>query len=391
MRAHALSAPLALRSAGGALGGAARALIALLALLSAGGAARAQEPVAREARGATESRAAEGEAAERGAAERGAAESGAAEGDADARDVATSEPAASEPAAVESAALESGAAEARALFERGRELAEARRFAEATESFEASLERVDRPSTRFNLAVCQFALGRMVEAIDALERFQAAVSPEADPEGWAEADRMLAHARAQVAELTLELEPAEASVRVDGTALEGEAVRTRRLNPGVHVLRVTAPGHAPWLDEVTLAPGEARRRGVQLEPTTRPARLEVRVDVPRAEVRVDGRPHEDGVLAPGRHRVEVAHPGRRPWARTVELGAGERLLLDVTTEPLPPPRRWPRWVGAGVAVAAALGLALGVGLAVGEGGAEPNGGTTGVVLRPGAGGELRPR
>ena len=68
--------------------------------------------------------------------------------------------------------------EARAHFDRGRGLAEQRRFSEAAEAFRQSLALVDRPTTAYNLALCYYALERYVEAIHALHGGGRVLPPE---------------------------------------------------------------------------------------------------------------------------------------------------------------------------------------------------------------------
>lgn len=131
-----------------------------------------------------------------------------------------------------SSAEDPDVAEARALFERGRALAEQRRFSEAAEAFTRSLALVDRPSTSFNLAITLSTLGRHVEAIEALEHYEASANLATEGDAVVEAQRMLAHARASVAEIVIDVVPADASVSIDGAPLPGGAQRTRVLNPG---------------------------------------------------------------------------------------------------------------------------------------------------------------
>lgn len=74
-------------------------------------------------------------------------------------------------------------------------------------------------------------------------------------------------------------------------------------------------------------------RGMELKPG---GRLVIEVEPRDAAVFVDGLrlttrgPHgfEIGLLA-GRHRVDVRHPGRRPWSQDVEVPPGGGLLITV--------------------------------------------------------------
>ncbi len=271
-------------------------------------------------------------------------------------------------------------AEARAEFERGALLAEQRRFDEAAEAFARSLELAPRPSTAFNLGACLYARGRHLEAIAALERYLASADPALEASGIADADRMLAHSRRSVSELTSEVVPEAARVPGAGAALAGGAARSVRLDPGTHVIRAEAEGHAPALIEVETRSGESTVRAVHLASTRLPARLVV--DAPDgARVRVDDREVDrEAELEAGTHRIEVDGPGLVPMTRTVELEWNERLRVAIT------PAERTRglleepafWIGAlGTAAAIGLGVLVGV-LAASPSGAD--GGSTGIVL-----------
>jgi len=280
-------------------------------------------------------------------------------------------------------ALDPEAEEARILFEHGRQLAEDRRYAEAVEAFQQSLDHHARPSTRFNLALCLFALGRHVETVEALETYVAEAPPE-EADGVTEARRVMALAQGRLATLAVDTLPASARVTVDGRVVD-EPAGALRLDPGVHVLRVEATDHAPRVMRLELDPGERRREVVRLESTLQPAMLSIRVDRPASifldDARVDSLEVER--LEPGAHRVRVEAPGAR-WERELTLESGQHFELDLSLpEPPPPPREWWQkpwpWLAAGVAIAGGVLAAV---LLSGRTG-DPSGGMTGVVLEAG--------
>lgn len=286
-----------------------------------------------------------------------------------------------EPAAEE--ALDPEAEEARILFEHGRQLAEDRRYAEAVEAFQQSLEHHARPSTRFNLALCLFALGRHVETVAALEAYIAEAPPE-EADGVTEARRVMALAQGRLASLSVDVLPSTARVTVDGNEV-AEPSAALRLDPGVHVLRVEATDHAPQVVRLELDAGERRREIVRLESTREPALLSVRVDRP-ASLFVDDRPVDSlelERLEPGPHRVRIEAPGAR-WERELTLESGQHFELDLALpEEPPPPRQWWQkpwpWLAAGVAIAGGVLAAV---LLSGRTG-DPSGGASGVVLEAG--------
>lgn len=322
------------------------------------------------------------------------------------------EPDASAPPRTSAEPEDPAVAEARALFERGAELADEQRYAEAAEAFERSFALVERASTLFNLALCHYALGRHVEAIAVLERYldlpRAGPDEPDDPGGAApegldeasraDAVRMLAHARRSVGTLALSVVPADARVSVDGRAVEGGANRSLEVNPGTHVVRAEAPHHDPVLLEVSVARGARVRRAVQLATNRSPARLAVDVpEHPEARILVDGEPAGRGrarlSLDAGTHRVRVEAPDRLPLERALALDWNERASLSVAAlreRPAPSLAEQPLfWAMAGGA-ALAVGAALAIGFAAAEAGA-PSGGSTGVVLGAAPGGvEIAP-
>lgn len=277
-------------------------------------------------------------------------------------------------------------AEARALFQQGSTLAEARRFSEALDAFERSLALVERPSTLFNVALCLFALDRLVEVIEVLERYRS--SEDVSTESLVDTERMLAHAERSVGQLVIEIVPEEASVFVDGREVEGGARRTVRVNQGPHVIRADAPGHAPQLVQLDAEPGVITLRGIQLESTRVAPRLAVSIaDRPEATITVDGEAIGIGrgavELEAGPHEVRVDGPSGDPIVRQVELRWNERLRLDLSAPPPSPETDgWSEpalWVGVG-AGAAAVALGIAVALLAPPIDGSPSGGSTGVVL-----------
>lgn len=283
-------------------------------------------------------------------------------------------------------------AEARAFFDQGRALADAHRYAEASEAFARSLSLVERPSTRFNLAVTLFAQGRHVETVATLETYvtQRGSEPREDDADQREATRMLSLARARIAEVSFEVLPTGATVVLDGRPLEGTGLRHARVDAGVHVVRVEHTNHAPTLLTVETQPGQHVRRAVTLVSQEVPADVHIVSANPTAQIFVDAEVRGVGEatlqLGSGRHEVRIDTPEGGTVSQTLDVGWGEQhhLLLtpsapDASTSPLAEPALWAT-IGA-TAGALALGVLVGV---LASQPAEPNGGSTGVVLMPGA-------
>ncbi|MGE0785129.1 MAG: PEGA domain-containing protein [Sandaracinaceae bacterium] len=224
--------------------------------------------------------------------------------------------------------------EARALFDRGRELADLRRFSEAADAFTRSVALVDRSSARFNLAVCFYALNRYVEAEAELTRYLAAADRASEGASYDDAERMLAHARSAIGELTIEVEPSDARVMVDGVAVATGPRRSVAVNPGPHVVRVEAEGYAPQLATVVTSAGERSAHVAHLASTRRPATLEVRAG--EAPIAIDGRPVGIGdarvALDAGHHSVVVGEGGNITQ-RDVLLDWNQDLRLELVVPP----------------------------------------------------------
>ncbi len=169
-------------------------------------------------------------------------------------------------------------AEAQALFRHAVELGDQDRWAEALELFRRSLALVPRPSTEFNVGFALFRLGRFREAITTFDRYLAASQGETS-ELRAEAVTRRGQAIANLAELTVDVDPSDATLRVDG-ALDTAVgpTRTLSLDPGRHLLLATSPGHDEVQREVSLLSAEHRHERIDLaltiaasDPTTTPA------------------------------------------------------------------------------------------------------------------------
>ncbi|MFK7988016.1 MAG: PEGA domain-containing protein [Sandaracinaceae bacterium] len=275
--------------------------------------------------------------------------------------------------------------EARAFFDQGRALADAHRYAEATEAFTRSLSLIERPSTRFNLAVTLFAQGRHVETMAVLEAYLAQQDAE-DSEDRLEAARMLSLARGRVAELAFEVLPVDATVILNGQPLGGSGTRRATVDAGVHVVRVERVGHAPVLLSVEAEPGQTVRRAVELVSTQVPSTVHVSSALPTAHIQIDGEPHGVGAttltLEAGRHTVRVVAPEQAAFERVIEVGWGEShhvfapgIAPSTSTDLVEEPALWGA-IAAGVG-ALAVGVLVGVLVAEPQ---EPSGGSTGVVI-----------
>jgi hypothetical protein len=155
-----------------------------------------------------------------------------------------------------------------------------------------------------------------------------------------------------------------ATTKVDAT-IDNNAVPPNSfvsVEPGPHVIRVTAPGYLPAEKKVTAIPASSDMVDIELQP--KPARVSVTTER-GARIIVDGR--ELGIaplaidLAPGKHLMTVAHDGRELAGRDLAVTRGQELAVDVPLVTTRRRRLVPWFVGG--AGAAALLSATSVGLA----------------------------
>jgi hypothetical protein len=147
---------------------------------------------------------------------------------------------------------------------------------DAVARFRASMALSARPSTLYNLALALLHAGRVAASLQAAEQL---LSDAADPEYvafQARAGNVQRRALAQVASVTFRIEPAGATLWIDGESL-GEAgpEQTTRLDPGRHRLELRHPGFVPLREDLLLQPGMGTSRHLALIAKTAPATVEL--------------------------------------------------------------------------------------------------------------------
>lgn len=164
---------------------------------------------------------------------------------------------------------------ARTLYQEGKKLQDEGNLPGALEKFKAAHALASTPVTGIYLARTQAALGKLVDARETcLSILRMPVQPD-------ETERS-AQARQDASALARELEPripslvvrvdgldpsVKPTVTIDGHALPPAAVGlVRKVNPGVHEIRVNAPGHHEMTQQVKLAEAENQELVVTLEP-----------------------------------------------------------------------------------------------------------------------------
>lgn len=156
--------------------------------------------------------------------------------------------------------------QAQALFAQGVTEAGRGDWQEARDSFVASLQRYARPSTLFNLALCEVELEEWVAAHGHVHDYLAMIERDgalASTEEVREAHDLQAVLERKVALLRVRTEPRAAEVRFDGALWPTEEQVTAL--PGEHHLLATAEGFEPLHRDVRLTPG-VQQVGLVLNP-----------------------------------------------------------------------------------------------------------------------------
>jgi len=157
-------------------------------------------------------------------------------------------------------------AAAKEQFQLGREASDKGDFAKAREFFQKSYELHPTPGALLNLAVCEEQLGLIASAFIRFRQFTDLV-PSSD-DRYAGAKRRAAGLEPRIPMLRIELAggaPAGTTVKRDNMAVAGKNLGADLpVDPGKHVVIVTAPGREERRYEVTLAEGQ--KEALKVEP-----------------------------------------------------------------------------------------------------------------------------
>jgi hypothetical protein len=143
-----------------------------------------------------------------------------------------------------------------------------------------------------------------------------------------------------------------ALVTIDGKA--AERYTGVEVEPGEHVVDVSADGYEPIVRKVTVTKGQAI---VPIELAPKPAQVAIKTAA-NAHLIVDGRPFKrDATTAipAGKRLLTIYARGREPVTRELDLQPGEQLSLDVPLRTTTRRRavKWV-WIGGGVLFASML-------------------------------------
>ena len=149
-------------------------------------------------------------------------------------------------------------AAAQALFDEGMKQFKAGNFKEACPKFEASLARFEGLGTRGKLAECYEKVGKVASAWAAYREVAVYAKRAGDKRREQVAEDRAKQLEARLPGVVVEV---PAASRVDGLSItrDGEPVEAGAfgvrvvVDPGAHVIEATAPNHAPWRSEISVA------------------------------------------------------------------------------------------------------------------------------------------
>ena len=187
----------------------------------------------------------------------------------------------------------------------------------AREAFQKAWDLRQHAAIAASLADVELKLGRYREAAGHLNFYLAHLPPGKETMRT-EAEQQLAECKKHLGTVDVKVEPADAMVLVDGSAI-GEGPQELLLEPGVHALQATAAGHVSPKESFSIAAGESRESRLAVAMVTAAATGE----------------------QPG--QTQTTPSNAAPPQPPVEDGSGAKL-----------------WVALGGGAATAVGVALGV-------------------------------
>jgi hypothetical protein len=258
--------------------------------------------------------------------------------------------------------------EAKRHFQQGVALYNDGNFNGALAEFEAAYRVRSSPGVLYNIGLSQKALFRYAESVDTLERYLREET-KLTGERRAEVTQLIAEMRALLADVTLTISPAEATVMVDGrSAGTAPLAGPLRIAAGNHVLEVHADGYRSQRRELMISAGVPVKLTFNLELIPKTGKVRINAKPPEAMVKIDskvlGYPPAEAELAAGGHLLEVEAPKYLTHRSELVIAAGQTRTLDIALSK-PPTKiveKWYFWTPITVAVAGGLALGLGLGL-----------------------------
>jgi len=245
-----------------------------------------------------------------------------------------------DPAAPQTEA-ELNKAQAAQRFDRGLQLFNEGDNAGALAEFKQTYALMPNPIVLFNIGLVYAAMGRPVDAVDAL--MPVVDSATLSPEQRERAQKTLADQQQRIGRISVTSVPVGARIDVDGV----EVARTPlaaplRVAEGSHVIGAVAEGYAHARKEIIVAGNADASVNFELVLSTakRPANLTIRSRIVDAEVLIDDKsfgktPLASSLALPaGQHTVELRRAGYQSAKQLVEVGESSiaEVTLDLTVD-----------------------------------------------------------
>jgi len=251
------------------------------------------------------------------------------------------------------------------LKQRGDTAIDSMRYDEAVDAYTKAYAMTKDPALLYNRARALQALGDFPGALEGLEGFARAASPELKARVPRLAE-LLAEVRSHVATLALSCNVAGVRIllrdKVVGTTpLAGSL----RLTAGAAKIEMTAEGYLPYAKTLDLPAGGVLDLDVTLVSKAKASILALRAPVAGTTAIVDGKvvgnPPVEVVVEPGTHRIVARAEGYADSETSAVVSGGEQKQVDLMLKQKPGlTSKWWFWTGLGVVVAggAAITAAL---------------------------------
>ncbi|HEY4107031.1 MAG TPA: PEGA domain-containing protein [Polyangiaceae bacterium] len=233
-------------------------------------------------------------------------------------------------------------AEAARRFDRGLQLFNESDNAGALAEFKQTYAIMPNPIVLYNIGLVYAAMGRPVDAVDALSAVvgSAALSPEQHEH----AQSTLTDQQARIGRVSVTTVPEGARIDVDGVEIATTPLSAPlRVAEGSHVIGAVAEGYAHAHKEIVVAGNADASVSFELVlgQNKVPANLTVHSRTLGAEVKVDDKAAGTTPLATslsipsGHHLVELSRPGYQTLKQEIDLGEGATgdVTLDLAVDP----------------------------------------------------------
>jgi len=210
------------------------------------------------------------------------------------------------------------------------------------------------PAILYNLGRTLEALDRLPEALEKLEAFRAAATPELLAKVPGLKDR-IANIQKRISQLTIKVNVEGARILVrDAVAGKSPLDKPLVLKAGKANILIEAEGYFPYTTNVELPGGGGYVLDAQLSSKEKVGRLVVRAPKTNVSVSLDGRSLGQAPLETladaGTHRILARHPNHSDYTTTVIVKAGEERTVMVTLGDPPIYKRWWFWTTIGAVV-----------------------------------------